>query len=145
RYFGMANYFIPLGKKHNVKLSAIYTFAGGGTPFYEWFYIGGPSTFVGIDYFQASGTEFAIGQASYRYEFLEDLYVRGIYNIMFGYNMGNHDNPIRGKPLVGGGFSVIMRTMFGKTELMWSRGDANMYAPGEKVSRVYFTFGYNLK
>ncbi len=145
KFYGKADYFIPLGEKHNIKLAALYGFAGEGTPFYKWFYIGGPNTFVGIDYFQANGTEFTMGQVSYRYEFLKDLYVRGVYNVMFNYNMGNPIDPIRGEPILGGGLSVIMRTMFGKMELMWSRGDANMYSPGEKVSRVYFTFGYNLK
>ncbi len=145
RYYGIADYFIPVAKKHNVQLSVSYAFSGGGTPFYKWFYIGGPNTFVGIDYFQANGTEFAIGQTSYRYEFMEDLYINGTYNVMFGYNLGTYSNPNRGKPIVGGGLSLIMGTMFGKAELMWSRGDANMQAPGEKVNRIYFTFGYNLK
>ena len=145
RFYGIANYFIPVAKKHNINLSASYAFAGTGTPFYKAFYVGGPNTFVGIDYFQANGTEFTIGRASYRYEFMKDLYINGTYNVMFGYNLGSYDSPSRGKPILGGGLSVIMRTMFGKTELMWARGDANMQAPGEKVSRIYFIFGYNLK
>lgn len=145
RFYSFAEYFIPIGKKHNLKLAASYAFAGNGTPFYKWFYVGGPNTFVGIDYFQANGTEFAVGQTSYRFEFLKDLYVKGIFNVMFGYNMGNYKNPRSGKPIFGGGLSLIMRTMFGKAELMWSRGDANMYNPDEKVNRMYFTFGYNLK
>ncbi len=145
KFYGFAKYYIPIWKKHNLKLAALYAFAKKGTPFYKWFYIGGPDTFVGIDYFQANGTEFAISQTSYRYEFLKDLYLKGIFNVMFGYNMSDQKSPFRGKPIMGGGISLILRTMFGKAELMWSRGDANMYAPGEKVNRVYFTFGYNLR
>jgi len=145
RLFGLAEYFIPIGKKHNIKLAASYAFAGKGTPFYKWFYIGGPDSFVGIDYYQANGTEFTIGQVNYRFEFLKGIYVKGIYNVMFNYNMGSFVKPLRGKPILGGGISLIMKTMFGRAELMWSRGDANMYSPNEKVNRIYFTFGYNLK
>jgi len=145
RFYGVADYFIPISKKHNINLSASYAFAGTGTPFYKAFYLGGPTTFVGIDYLQANGTEFAIGQVNYRYEFVPDIFLGGTYNVMFGYNLGTYDNPLKGEPILGGGLAVIMRTMFGKVELMWARGDANMSEPGEKVSRIYFTFGYNLK
>lgn len=145
RIYGVADYFIPISNKHNIKLSASYAFAGEGTPFYKWFYVGGPDSFVGIDYFQANGTEFAIGQVNYRYEFVQDIFLGGTFNVMFGYNLGTYDSPIRGEPILGGGLSAIMRTMFGKVELMWARGDANMNDPGEKVSIIYFTFGYNLK
>ena len=145
RFSSLAEYFIPIGSKHNLKLAASYAFAGKGTPFYKWFYIGGPSTFVGIDYFQANGSEFSIGQVGYRYEFLKDLYLRGVFNIMFNYNMFGFENPYYGKPIIGGGISLIIRTMFGRAEITYARGDKNMYKPGSKVSRVYFTFGYNLK
>ncbi len=145
KFYSLAEYYIPIGKKQNLKLATSFTFAGTSTPFYKWFYIGGPNTFVGIDYFQANGTEFSIVQASYRYEFLKDLYLKGLFNIMFNYNMGSYELPLKGKPIVGGGISLIMRTMFGRAELTFARGDEDLYAPGKKINRVYFTFGYNLK
>lgn len=145
KYSGLVDYFIPVGKKQNINLSGSYRFASSGTPFYKWFYIGGPNTFSGIDYFQANGTEMTVLRASYRYEFLKDLYIRGIYNVMFNYNMGRFESPIRGVPIVGGAASIIFRTMFGRAEIMWARGDANMYNPGEKSNQFYFTFGYNLE
>ncbi len=141
----LAEFYFPFGKKNNIKLAGSYLFAGEGTPFYKNFFFGGPTTFVGIDYFQAHGTEFAIGQVSYRYEFLKDLYIRGVYNIMFNYNLSEYETPTRGKPILGGGISLIMRTMFGKAEVMWARGDENLNAPGKKTNSIYFTFGYNLK
>ena len=145
RFSSIAEYYIPIGKKQNLKLAASYSFAAEGTPFYKWYYIGGPSSFIGIDYFQANGTEFGIGQASYRFEFLDDLYIKGVYNIMFNYNMWTIEEPMKGKPIFGGGLSLIMRTMFGKAEVMWARGDADMYNPGKKENHIYFTFGYKLK
>ncbi len=145
KFYSLAEYYVPIGKKQNLKLEASFAFAGPNTPFYKWFYIGGPNTFVGIDYFQANGTEFSIGQASYRYEFLKDLYLKGLFNIMFNYNMGSYELPLKGKPILGGGISLIMRTMFGRAELTFARGDEDLYTPGKKINRVYFTFGYNLK
>jgi outer membrane protein assembly factor BamA len=140
----IAEYYIPISSKHNVILSGIYAFAGSGTPFYKWFYFGGPRTFVGVDYYQANGTEFTITQASYRYEFFKDIYIKGIFNAMFNYNMWSYDEPIRGKTLYGGAISFIMKTMFGRTELMFARGESNLYSPGKKENTVYFTFGYKL-
>jgi NTE family protein len=144
KFSGLAEYFIQLSKKNDIILAGVYAYAGKGTPFYKWFYLGGPKTFVGIDYFQANGTEFAIGQASYRYEFIDGIYVKGITNLMFNYNMASFDSPMRGKPIFGSAISLIMKTMFGRAELMFARGDANMYAPGRKSNHIYFTFGYRL-
>lgn len=144
KFSSWAEYFMPLGKKHNLKLAGSYCFASEGTPFYKWFYLGGPLTFVGIDYLQANGTEFSIGQAIYRYELFNDIYAKGIFNVMFNYNLWDNINPVRGKSIIGGGLSLMMRTMFGKAELTWSQGDVNLHDPGKKINRVYFTFGYNL-
>lgn len=145
RFASFAKYFIPLSDNNNLKLEMSYMYGSENTPFYKWYYIGGPESFVGIDYRQAHGTEFSIGQISYRYEFLTNIYLQGTFNLMFNYNLSNSTLPKRGKPIYGGGISLIMKNMFGKTELTFSRGDKDLYLPGEKTNRIYFTFGYNLR
>jgi NTE family protein len=144
KYSAYGRFFLPIAQRHTLILASSYAFASSNTPFYKWYYIGGPNSFVGIDYFQANGSEFTIGQIGYRYELLSDIYIKGLYNVMFNYNMGEESIPLRGKPILGGGISFIMRTMFGRAELMWSRGHDNMYAPGEMSNKIYFSFGYNL-
>ena len=83
RFFTRFETFIPLTKKHNLRINGAYMLAWNKeqVPFYKWFYLGGPETFVGIDYFQASGTEFTVAATSYRYEVLESIYLRGIFNL----------------------------------------------------------------
>ena len=62
---------------------------------------------------------------------------------MFNYSI--LDNPQKAeKILYGYGFSGLMKTMFGKIEIMWAQGDKNIEKPGEKSNQVYFLFGFNL-
>ncbi len=145
RFFARFDTFIPIAKKHNIRIDAAYMKAWekSEVPFYKWFYIGGPETFVGIDYFQASGTEFTIAAGSYRFEILESIYLKAIFNTMFNYSI--FDNPQKAeKFLFGYGLSGLMKTMFGKIEIMWAQGDKNIENPGEKSNQVYFLFGFNL-
>lgn len=144
RVFGRLDVFIPFAKKHNIKLEAAYmkVWNKEEVPFYKWFYLGGPETFVGLDYFQASGTEFTLAAANYRYEILESIYLTGIFNVIFNYNL--LDGPKVTDFLFGYGISAMMRTIFGRMEIMWARGDANVSHPGNKTNKVYFLLGYNL-
>ncbi|NOX64373.1 MAG: BamA/TamA family outer membrane protein [Chlorobi bacterium] len=144
RVFGRLDVFIPFAKKHNIKLEAAYmkVWNKEEVPFYKWFYLGGPETFVGLDYFQASGTEFTLAAANYRYEILESIYLTGIFNVIFNYNL--LDGPKVTDFLFGYGISAMMRTIFGRMEIMWARGDANVSQPGNKSNKVYFLLGYNL-
>ncbi|VAX26644.1 putative patatin-like phospholipase [hydrothermal vent metagenome] len=144
RVFGRLDIFIPFAKKHNIKLEAAYMKAWNKeqVPFYKWFYLGGPETFVGLDYFQASGTEFTVAATSYRYEILESIYLKGIFNVIFNYSL--LDGPKANDFIFGYGISAMMRTIFGRMEVMWARGDANVSQPGNKSNKVYFLLGYNL-
>ena len=145
RFFARFDTFIPLAKQHNIRIAAAYMKAWeiSEVPFYKWFYIGGPETFVGIDYFQASGTEFTIAAGSYRFEILESIYLKAVFNTMFNYRI--LDDPQKAeKILYGYGFSGLMKTMFGKIEIMWAQGDKNIEKPGEKSNKMHFIFGFNL-
>jgi len=145
RFYSFLRYFQPIKSKHNIMIAGGYFYSPDWLPFYKWFYVGGPDTFWGIDYFQASGTEFGILQAGYRFKLLNNIYIKGIYNIMFNYNLSTATSPYRGKPILGGGISLMMRNMFGKFELAWTRGEKNVYHPGAKSNKIYFSFGYNLR
>lgn len=144
RLFVKFDTFIPIANKHNIRIDAAYMKAWEKleVPFYKWFYTGGPATFVGIDFFQASGTEFTIAAASYRYEILESIYLRAIFNTMFNYSL--LAGPKSEEIIYGYGISGLMKTMFGRIEIMWARGDKNIQDPGEKSNKVYFRFGFNL-
>jgi len=144
RVFGRLDFYLPFAKKHNINLRGSYMKAWdkNEVPFYKWFYLGGPGSFVGLDYFQASGTEFTLASFSYRYEVFKDIYLRGTFNSIFNYTLLDGDKAK--EPLFGYGLSALMRTLFGRVELMWAQGDENLLNPGKKSNKVYFVFGYNL-
>ena len=144
RFFARFDTFIPIAERHNIRIDVAYMKAWDKSevPFYKWFYMGGPETFVGLDYFQANGTEFTIAAGSYRFEVLESIYLRGIFNTMFNYSLLDGDKS--DKVLYGWGISGLMESMFGRIELMWARGDENVNQPGEKSNKIYFIFGFRL-
>lgn len=145
RVFGRLDLFIPIAKNHNLRLDAAYMKAWDkyDVPFYKWFYLGGPETFVGLDYYQANGIEFTLGAISYRYEVLESIYLKGTFNTIFNYTL--LDGIKAKEPLFGYGFSALMKTILGKIEIMWARGDKNVSDPGSKSNKIYFILGYHLK
>ncbi len=144
RVFGRLDFFIPLAKKHNIKLEGAYMKAWdkNEVPFYKWFYLGGPESFVGLDYYQASGIEFTLAAFSYRYELFNEIYLKATFNSIFNYILLDGDKAK--DPLFGYGISALMRTLFGKVEITWAQGDENLLAPGKKSNKMYFVFGYRL-
>lgn len=144
RLFARLDTFLPISKKHNLRLDAAYmkVWEKSETPFYKWFYLGGPETFVGIDYFQANGTEFTLGAISYRYEILESIFLKGVFNAIFNYNLLN--GPKSDDLLYGYGISAMMRSILGRIEIMWAQGDENVYEPGKKTNKIYFLLGFHL-
>lgn len=144
RVFGRLDFYLPFAKKHNINLRGAYMKAWSKeeVPFYKWFYLGGPESFVGIDYYQANGTEFTLASFSYRYEIFKEIYLRAIFNSIFNYTLLDSDKAT--EPLFGYGVSALMRTIFGKIEVMWAQGDENLLEPDKKSNKVYFVLGYNL-
>ena len=61
---------------------------------------------------------------------------------MFNYSL--LDGEKSEKVLNGWGISGIMKSIFGRIELMWARGDKDVNQPGEKSNKVYFIFGFRL-
>ncbi|MCK5086191.1 MAG: hypothetical protein KAQ90_01665, partial [Melioribacteraceae bacterium] len=70
------------------------------------------------------------------------LYLKGMFNIMFNYNLGTPSNPYRGEPIIGYGVSLKYSTLLGVFEIVLSRGDKDMHNPGEKEYESYFVFGF---
>jgi len=136
------NFYLPFGSSHNIGITGSYMRAWRDVPFYKWYYIGGPGSFIGIEYYKAIGTEFTIGGIDYRYKFADNLYLKGMFNIMFNYNLGTPSNPYRGKSILGYGISLKYSTLLGIFEIILSRGDKNMHDPGEKEYETYFVYGF---
>ena len=142
KLYSKLDFYLPFGESHNLGFTGSYMKAWRDVPFYKWFYIGGPGSFIGIEYYKAIGTEFTIGGFDYRYKLADNLYLKGMFNIMFNYNLGTPSNPYRGEPIIGYGVSLKYSTLLGVFEIVLSRGDKDMHNPGEKEYESYFVFGF---
>lgn len=131
-------YFTPI-KYHTFKLGATVRGYIDNLPIYKFFYFGGPSNFVGIDYNQAIGTKFNVGRFEYIYEFKKDIFFRGIFNISFDNELSFSPS---GKPFMGYGAGVTFDSILGLLNIIIANGDENLNSPGRKKMHVYFTAGF---
>jgi NTE family protein len=130
---------------HTLRVAAMYLRSWQDAPFYKSiFYIGGPLTFVGLDYLQTYGTRFSIIRTEYRLEFLQDIFVKGMVNSALDYKLGLAQESVSGKPFWGFGFSFLYNSMLGPLELWFTWGNKTPYQPDVMISRIYFTAGYRL-
>ena len=113
---------------------------------YQWFYIGGPDTFIGIDYFRLGWHRMGYLRADYRYEIDRDLYLKASYCITPNIHWRNGDLflPIDNDALQGIGIGLLYNSGLGPIELIYSRGgnelDVDRYFQNESI---YFTAGMN--
>ena len=106
------------------------------------FYFGGPNQFWGIDYNQAFGRRFNIGRIDYLYHLYSEVYVHGVFNFAFDYELYPYSDISQENFFVGYGAGLKMKTLFGVLELMFARGDESVVFPGNKTNRIYFTAGF---
>jgi predicted acylesterase/phospholipase RssA len=130
---------------HTVRLYLQYLQSNGDEPFYKTnFFIGGPQSFIGLEYNQGFGTRFATARADYLIQFLTNVYLRGAVNAAPLYRIGLPKNFQTGKPLWGFGFGLIYSSIIGPIEINLTWGEKTTYQPGTYVSRFFLTAGYNL-
>jgi NTE family protein len=146
RLISFFDYYHTLSKLHTFRLNSWYLRSWEEDPFYKTvFFIGGPHKFYGLAYSQGLGTEFFILRFDYRYEVFPNLFVKGIVNTSPHYQLGLPGTEQTGEALWGYGFGFMYKSILGPVELQFAWGDKTPYAPGDKVSRVYFVAGYKLR
>ena len=140
------DYYNTFSKNHTARFFAMYLRSWHEEPFYKTiFFIGGPKSFVGLNYMQAHGPQFSVLRAEYRWQFLSGLYLTGIVNTALKYELGLPDISTSGKPLWGYGFSFMYSSIMGPIKLYLTWGDKTPYDPGgAKEIRYYFWAGYSL-
>ncbi len=142
RFSAIADWYNTILGKHTFRLFGAYMIQWRDTPQYKWHSVGGPHDLVGFDYNQVYGSKFVLGRFEYRYEYRKDIFLKGIINSVFDYNLGEASDPIVGKPLIGYGVGVEFASLLGPLQVLFARGDKTPYAPGEQRSFIYFTAGY---
>ncbi len=143
RLTSLFDFYYTISKLHTFRLNSLYLHSWKEDPFYKTiFFIGGPYKFYGLEYSQGLGTKFFILRFDYRYEFIPNLFVKGIVNTSPYYELGLPGTKHTGEALWGYGFGFMYNSILGPVELQFAWGDKTPYDPGKKVSRIYFIAGY---
>jgi len=145
RFSSFLDYYHTLSGSHTLRFNGRYLQSWNEDPFYKTtFFIGGPFRFFGLNYSQGMGTKFFILRFDYRYEFIPNIFVKGIINSAPIYKLGLPGEEQTGEALWGYGFGLMYSSILGPVELQFAWGDKTPYDPGNKESRIYFIAGYKL-
>ncbi len=140
-YFSIDGKLIKtLDRDHSFILSGFYTDSFNELPKYKWSIKGGANSFVGMKNNQVIGTNFGYLRFDYRYEFVNNVFVKlvanaGVYNLVDIITV--EDN------FYGYGLGISINTVIGPFELLFSRGSKSAAIPDEFQSVVYFNAGFS--
>lgn len=137
-----ADFYASVGRRHTARLLAYWSRGSWDLPLYKYFYLGGPETFVGLDYHQLAGNRINLMRFDYRYEYRENLFFKLIVNTAFNYSYDAAPQPLQVKQIWGYGVAVKYLSPFGPLEMTFARGEKGIFAPGPQRNIVYFTAGY---
>lgn len=145
RFNASYDHYLTLHKKQTFRLNAFYCWTNDSIPIYKYFYLGGPETFVGLDYHQLFGSNFFTGRLEYRYEYKKDIFLKAIANIAKNGNEGSGAGPqAMAKYLIGYGLGVQFLSIIGPLEFIYARGNRSSYDQSRMRNIFYFQAGYRL-
>jgi len=135
------NWYMTPVQTHTFMLGAYYA-NSSKLPLYKYFLLGGPGTFVGLDYFQLFAERVMVGRIDYRYQFKKDIFIRLMANAAIGYRINGQSPPERNELITGYGLGIKFLSILGPLEIIYARGDRNPLHPGEKQFNFYVVAGY---
>jgi NTE family protein len=136
-----AKWYTTIFKRHTFMF---YGFYGNSQtlPTAKYFFHGGPDTFVGLSYMQLAANRVDVLRIDYRYEFKKDIFVKLMANTAFDYR-SSEIGASTDKVIFGYGISMVLQSIAGPFEIIYSRGDKSPENPGDKTYHIYFKAGYH--
>lgn len=128
--------------RHTIRLFGFWGRGEKDLPVYKFLYLGGPGSFVGVQYNQLAGDQVNILRFGYRYEHRKDIFFKVIVNTAFNNRYHFQNFTIKSDWLWGYGLGVKFLSPIGPMEFIFSRGDRSTYKPGKKRNIFYFNAGY---
>jgi len=136
-----ARVYMTFARYHTFMLQGFWG-TGKDLPVYKRFFLGGPDSFVGLDYMQLVSDEITVGRIDYRYEFKKDIFIKLMGNAAFGYKIDGQSPPAGNNIILGYAISLQFQSIIGPFEFIYSRGDHSPLHPGPKQYNYYFKAGY---
>ncbi len=135
--------YFTFADKHTIRLGGRRYDSTSELPGYKHFLIGGPGSFVGLEYDQLKTGQMTIGQLDYRFRASHEVYLKLMGSMAWNYSFATGNGPIDSDYFWGTGIGMKIRTPAGPIEMIWSLSNS---VPGDSrvESVAYFTFGAEL-
>ncbi len=137
------NQFVNPFRKHTLRFYGYYIWGSNSLPVYKYALIGGPDTFVGLDYQQFLSSRLAVGRIDYRFEYKKDIFLKLIFNLG-NYRLKLPPEYKTARLIWGYGIGVKFLSILGPFELIYARGHRSFYEPLKMRNIFYFQAGFNL-
>ena len=131
----------PLGKRHFTHLKYVFAKAFDQLPLQQHFFIGGPASFIGIQYEQLVTSEFSYIRGDYSYRMFPKSLVKLIGNYGFGYRT-YPDNRFISRGIFGFGIAFQYNSFMGPAILTIARGPLDLLVKESLQTVGYLTVGY---
>jgi NTE family protein len=135
-----ARLFLTYAKLHSIMFQGFWG-TSKDLPVYKKFFLGGPDSFVGLDYMQLVADEVTVARIDYRYEFKKDIFIKLMGNAAFGYRVDGQSPPSGNNIILGYAIGIQLQSIIGPFEIIYSRGDKSPLNPGPKQYNYYFKAG----
>ncbi len=143
RYYGAIEDYFTIKKRHTLAINGGYYWGSDSLIAYKQFYLGGPNSFVGMNYDQLGSIRLLKIGMLYRYEYKKDIFLKCMAN----YAVNFYDYPTAyaiTKRFVGMGVGIKFLSIIGPFELVYGYGTDSIYKPTAMKSHFYFTAGFAL-
>jgi outer membrane protein assembly factor BamA len=132
--------YFELGEKHTGRIFLFLGRTWGEIPYYKYFNLGRPHTFVGMRYDQLFGSRMEILRTEYRYQYNGFLNFCLMGNVAFDF--AQRARPELGSPVLWGlGASVVVDSPLGSLQLIYSLGSRSLTEPGRAQAVAYVILG----
>ncbi|MBD3276447.1 MAG: BamA/TamA family outer membrane protein, partial [Candidatus Marinimicrobia bacterium] len=134
--------YLTVGRKNTFHLYGYWTESSETTPIPKYMYIGGPGSFVGVDYNQLIATRMNVVGLEYRYEYKKDIFFKLMANTAFNVYYIPGETYEKINDLVGFGVGAKFLSPVGPLEIVFSYGDKNFIGSQKWRSVNYINIGY---
>jgi len=135
------DYYYPFGKRHHMHLNFYLAHGFHTLPVQKYFYSGGPTSFIGLQYDQLVVKSLTYLRTDYSYRISEDIYVKLLGNYILEFQHLAQQSP-EDQALYGYGLALQYNTFIGPAILTIANGPASILTDTGRQTVAYFTLGY---
>ncbi|MBD3224797.1 MAG: BamA/TamA family outer membrane protein [Caldithrix sp.] len=143
RIWAQYDEYFTLGSRHTLHLNGRYMWGSDSLIAYKQFYMGGPGSFVGMQYTQLGALHGFKTGLEYRYEHKKDIFLKLIVD--YAHHLYDYEDYFNvADYYLGYGIGIKFTSIIGPFEFIFARGPRSFYKPVKYRNTFYFTAGLHL-